>query len=347
MFRLSGIFIGFFLLMVLPATLLAGPGKQVRDWHVWCDDVLKCTMQTGNDNEVWGFGFIREPAANSEAELFLSTSLKPKRGSVIDIIMDGDEVNRFSLKTDKGAFEEGTWKFSGVNVENRIMNAMMTGNKLLLKIESSDGPRDVRLSLSGVTGSALFMDEVQDRIGNRDALQATGDGEPKDAVTRVMVLKSASDLPAEVLSFWKNDTDWCGEGSNDEDDLIADFGGIVITVEKGSQLFVLPCGLPGAYNLVQTVLAFSEESKRVRTVTFPIMGQKGPTITEHAFNTSWDDRKSTLSAFYKGRGLGDCGRRTVWHWEGGYYSNFELLEEYSKGECDGVYDDWPKLWPQK
>jgi len=119
----------------------------------------------------------------------------------------------------------------------------------------------------------------------------------------------------------------------------------MVAVEDDTQLFVVPCGLPGAYNFLHTVLLFDTGTKQVRTASLPIMGQRGPTLMDFAYNTDWDDKKSTLSAFFKGRGLGDCGSRSVWYWEGGYYSNFELVEEYVKGNCDGKYDDWPQIWP--
>ncbi len=303
-------------------------------------------MQTGDDKEVYGFGFLRSPKGNSEAELFLSTSLQPAPGSRVEAIFDGASGNRYTLDLARAENRQGVWYFPGQNPENALLNAMMAGNTMVLKLEVEDGNRKlVHISLSGVTGSALFMDEAQGRLGNRDALQAKGDGEPQDAKTRAAVLNSSGDLPAEVLRFWREASGNCAEGSDENQDLIADFGGLSISVEYGARLYVLPCGLPGAYNLPQTVLAFDGETKEVRTVSLPIMGQRGPTLVDYAYNTNWDDRKSTLTAFYKGRGLGDCGSRSVWYWEGGYYSNFELVEEYIKDNCDGIYDDWPQIWP--
>ena len=323
----------------------AGANKEVRDWYVWCDDVLNCTMQTGDGNEVYGFGFTRSPKANSEVSLFLSTALKPKRGSRIVAIFEGDESREFVLEMSQAKFEEGVWKFPGQNPDNRLLNAMMAGKSMTLVIVTEDGDKRVPVSLSGVTGSALFMDEAQERVGNRDALQAKGDGDPKDVVTRVTLLNSTRELPSGVVNFWKQNTDYCAETLEPEQDLIEDFGGSRIGVDDGAEMYILPCGSPGAYNLPQVLLIQDVNSKQVRRLYLPVMGQKGPTLMDSPYNLNWDDRRSLLSSFFKGRGLGDCGVRSVWSWQGGYNSNFELLEEYVKENCDGKYDDWPQIWP--
>lgn len=332
-------------LPLLTPPAMAGPNKEIRDWYVSCDNVLECTMQTYNNGRIYGFGFVRSPKANSEAVLFLSTSFKLREKGRMVAIFDGDESNRILIETDLGTFKEGTWTFPGQNRENEILDALKSGRSMVLELDTAEGLIPVPISLSGVTGSALFMDEAQERVGRKDALHAKGDGEPRDFKSRVTELRSSDDLPKPVFDYWKNSTDGCGDGFEPDDDLIASFGGISVALENDDKLFVLPCGSPGAYNLPQTVLAFDGERKQVRIAPLPVMGTRGPTVIDYAYNTDWDDRKSTLTAYYKGRGLGDCGVRTVWHWEGGFYSNFQLLEEYSKENCDGKYDDWPQVWP--
>ena len=339
------IFMGICVLFVAMTSAHAGPSKEFRDWYVWCDDVFKCAMQTSNDDELYAFGFERGPKANSEAVLFLSMGHKPKEGSKLIAILDGNQAEPFTFHFDKGVNTDGSWQFPGQNLQNFLLNGMMAGNTLELIVDTDEGGKSFNVSLSGVSASALFMDEAQERIGNRDALKAKGEGAPKDMVTQVTILKSSSDLPPEVLDFWKNNTDYCGEGRDDEDDLIKSFGGISVLREKTSRMFLIPCGLPGAYNLVQIVLFYEEKEKRVRIAPLPTMGHVGPSILDNVINGSWDDRKSELSAFYKGRGLGDCGLRTVWKWEGGYYINLELTELYQKDDCDGKYDDWLQIWP--
>lgn len=342
----AGIISVFALCMWAVSSAFAGPSTTVRDWNVWCDAELSCTLHTYK-TELYGFGFQRSPKAGSEPVLYFSMQWKPKHGSEIIAVFDGDEARAISIPVGAGKLEEGTWHFPGQNKDYRLIDAMMAGNTMVLRIETNEGPKQLKVSLSGITAAALFADEAQQRLGNQDALKDKGDGEPKDVETRVTKLGSRADLPPEVLDFWNNKTNDCGLGYGENDDLISSFGGLSVDVADDAQLFLLPCGPPGAYNLSQVVLIYNLEGKEVKAAPFPIMGNKGPSVIDYAINADWDDATSTLSAFYKGRGLGDCGIRTVWHWEGGYYSNFELLEEFRKDDCDGEYEDWPQVWPVK
>ena len=59
-------------------------------------------------------------------------------------------------------------------------------------------------------------------------------------------------------------------------------------------------------------------------------------------NGQYDPKTRTLSAFAKGRGIGDCGTLQTWAWTG---DRFALTEERSMGECAGVPSDmWPVAW---
>ena len=65
------------------------------------------------------------------------------------------------------------------------------------------------------------------------------------------------------------------------------------------------------------------------------------------FGTQWDVRRRTLSAYYKGRGLGDCG--TFERWRVNEAGEFVLVEYRAKTECDGKGngpDSFPKLYPR-
>ncbi|MEM7069856.1 MAG: DUF1176 domain-containing protein [Pseudomonadota bacterium] len=346
MFRFGRVFLVLATVLAWSGAASAGPRKEVRDWYVWCDDELNCQMHTSNsENDIWSFGFERSRYANSEAILFLSSGLELLRGSSVIAVIDGDEKAGISLPLDGADFKEGVWRFPRQNANGQVLDAMMAGNKLQLVLQTDKGEKRVDVSLSGVTGGALFIDEAQDRLSRADALKAKGDGAPRDAVSRVTMLKTSTDLPKIVFDYWLNNTDFCADGGEEARDLIKEYGGISIAVEEGSKMFVIPCGLPGAYNFLHTVLILDEKENKVRTLPLPTMGQRGPSVTETAYNTNWDDRKSTLTSFYKGRGLGDCGASNVWYWEGGYYSNFEMIEAYVKWECDGKHDDWPKVWP--
>lgn len=59
-------------------------------------------------------------------------------------------------------------------------------------------------------------------------------------------------------------------------------------------------------------------------------------------NGAYDPKTRTLSAFAKGRGIGDCGSAQTWAWTG---DRFVLTEESTMGQCAGVRSDlWPVAW---
>ncbi|MEL7430672.1 MAG: DUF1176 domain-containing protein [Pseudomonadota bacterium] len=336
----------FVALLAFTGSVAAATNKEVRDWYVWCDVVFKCEMQTGSGDEVYSIGFERSPQPGSEAVFFMATALKPAAGSMLVAVFD-EGAQRIAIATDEAEVDGSTFRFPGQNRDNALMDAMMAGKSMVLEIATDEGVKQVPVSLSGVTGSALFMDEAQERIGDRDALQARGDGEPSGIKTRVTQLNSTDDLPVPIARLWRLSENGCSEGRDEEEDLVRELGGIRVDMDNETELFLLPCGLPGAYNYPQVVLLHDTLEGRARMATLPVIGQKGPTVMDTLYNPSWDDRLSQLSAFFKGRGLGDCGSRQVWEWPqgGDYYSNFELVEEYVKGECDGKYEDWPQIWP--
>lgn len=333
-------------LLVLAVAGHAGPYKSVRDWGVYCSNALSCTVQTSNDDQkIYAFGFERGPAASAPVVLFLSSGLTINEES--DLVIRIDDQPELYLEIPKAEFKEGVWRFAGQDDDLKILKAMRHGKKMTLQLEAAEGDLEIPVSLLGVTGSLLYLDEVQDRVGNQDALEAKGEGEPKAAATRVRDLASVEELPVEVKRRWAATPDDCSE-SYDDSDLIKSFGGFEVSLKDNAALYVLPCGSPGAYNLPQVVLVHDVDTKSVKTLSLPVMGKRGPTVMDIPYNTSWDDKASTLTAFFKGRGLGDCGSQQIWALnESGYYSNFELIEERIKGECDGKYDDWPVIWPVK
>jgi hypothetical protein len=59
-------------------------------------------------------------------------------------------------------------------------------------------------------------------------------------------------------------------------------------------------------------------------------------------NGQYDPGSRTLSAFAKGRGIGDCGVSQTWVWTG---DRFTLGGESVMGDCAGVPSDyWPMTW---
>lgn len=324
--------------------------KDIRDWFVWCDEVLECSMQTNNSEDgIYAFGFQRGPKANAEPILFASLKDDLSSDSSISLVIDGGAGGVFQLLARDGVETEGVWRFPGQNENHQILRAMMSGKAMDLSIRTNtqsggETIRKVPISLSGVTGSALHIDDKQGRLGRQDAIQAVGDKEPADAFTRATRLASSADLPDAVMTVWQSNGGECSE-DYDGGDLVSRFGGFQIAGEPENFLYLLPCGSPGAYNLPHTIIAYHAADKEARRLHFPTLSAEGPTIMDTAINLSYDPADNTLIGYYKGRGIGDCGISSTWKWDGYLFAQLILVREARKDDCDGDFTDWPQVWP--
>jgi hypothetical protein len=52
-------------------------------------------------------------------------------------------------------------------------------------------------------------------------------------------------------------------------------------------------------------------------------------------NAVWDGDRRLLTEFYRGRGLGDCGVRAAYGWDG---RRFRLVQQENMEECRGAVD---------
>ncbi len=321
----------------------AGYVKEVRDWFTYCSDSLVCTFETSlKGGAIFRFGFSRGSTANAPVDVFVVGA--GTDGSNLRLTIDGEAENSFEFSAGKKDDNEA-WRFELGAKQFDVLNAMMAGSSVAITVDDGAKRVTANASLSGFTGSALFVDDVQQNVGSRDALKAKGEAVAADATITAFELNASSELPVKVAEFWREHTDQCAEGYEGREDLIKELGGLRIEMEEGAMLYLLPCGLPGAYNYPKTALIHDVRTGMVRQLAFPIMSALGPTMDLTPFNINWDGRDRSLSSFYKGRGLGDCGTRAIWKIEGGFYANFVLVRQEQKDECDGNYQDWPVVWP--
>lgn len=171
----------------------------------------------------------------------------------------------------------------------------------------------------------------------------------KDNMIIAEELLSESELPRAVKKAWSGTIDMCTEFDGD---LIKSFGGTEIAIgqldeyRKTVRFYLLPCGSPAAYNTSQIGIFYHPEEKIAQVASYPQISEKGPTTVDVILNASWEAESGQLTALYKGRGLGDCGTSLIWEWnKTSFESAFVLVEQRSKDNCDGVYDEWPKVWP--
>ena len=123
--------------------------------------------------------------------------------------------------------------------------------------------------------------------------------------------------------------------------------GMIARWELGGGLAacVLPC-TPGPYNVGLVAWLMDGRTGRVlRPLRFPVLGRDGRLEqADEIVSASFDPGSGTASAFNRGRGLGDCGERYRWRWNG---KAFELTEQRLKDTCDGKFKTgWRKVWPR-
>lgn len=113
---------------------------------------------------------------------------------------------------------------------------------------------------------------------------------------------------------------------------------------KGKMLYLLPC-FTGAYNVVYSVYVFDKRypDELKRSVFAGYSDAAGWYGTDSLINARFDPRTKTLSAFEKGRGLGDCGSIPKFQWSD---YGWRMIEYRYWGKCDGTHmpEDWPVIY---
>lgn len=109
-------------------------------------------------------------------------------------------------------------------------------------------------------------------------------------------------------------------------------------------LYMVPCAA-GAYNFSYSFyVGTAGQESYARLLFVNYYGPYGWTGVDQLFNPFFDETTLTLTSFYKGRGLADCGTSGVWRWD--QYA-FALEAFYAQDECDGTIEpgDFPQVWP--
>ena len=124
-------------------------------------------------------------------------------------------------------------------------------------------------------------------------------------------------------------------------ELMRSFEPIVAQLSATAILYAIPC-TAGAYNIAYRLYVREiGEIGGVETLYFATwLGEYGWSGTDIVFNINAEG--PALTAFYKGRGLGDCGTEGRWVWRD--YA-FQLLRYAAQDTCAGVTsENWPVIY---
>jgi hypothetical protein len=318
--------------------------KEVRDWTVECSNGLTCNMSFSDwaAKGVQYVGFQRkgEPNAPVELRLRMAPDFSPDVDPAItfQFRVDGKELLTLAAK-DLTPGEHGETSFHADQARVlALMEAMEAGKTAEVTVSGKAGSEMLAIKLNGVKAAMLYIDEVQGRVDRIDALEAKGDKQPTEFAVAKDIL-TLEDMPEIVR---KDFTDSGGACSDLEPETVRQFEGFNVTVGE-IELLGVPCATGGAYNQPYALYVVNEAVERI---SFPSMQNGRPTTMSTAMNVDFDPVAKTMTSFFRGRGIGDCGQFFKWLINDSTNS-LELLEMRSKGECDEGGNDptqFPLVW---
>lgn len=311
----------------------AGQGA-FKDWIVGCDNLRSCTALGLTKEDDGNTAFIkvtRDGAADAEA--------------VAEVVVGSDEATTTLFFTIDGERTKLSASHDEYYARAKLTAEMLAkiANAKELRVATMVGGGNrvndpIDISPDGAAAALRFMDAEQKRDGGVTALVAKGD-KPASAVpavppapeVAVQAITQLDPLPAMPKGLEPAD-EFCAEGEM----------GYIAYKLSATQLLWGSCVSAGAYNFTY-VFAIVEGAK-VTPFSFAIPGAT-PEEMDGSLTNPWLGDGGTLSAFGKGRGIGDCGDSSEWGWDG---ATFQPLSYSALYECRGISSfDWPILYTAK
>jgi hypothetical protein len=325
-------------------TAQAWVSKQVGDWNAECSNGLTCKMGFWDLNAkgLQYVSFQRKGAPNAPVDLRLSTApdFSPDADPTVTyrFTVDGRELLRIAAKDLTQEEHSDVYFYSNQAKVLALLDAMENGKTADVTVTGKAGSQMLPVKLGGVKGAMLYLDEAQGRLDRVDALEAKGDKKvPRDGTAKDIL--TLEDMPEIVR---KDFTDSGGACSDLPPERIKQFEGFDVAI--GSiRLIGVPCATGGAYNQPYALYVMNEVVERI---SFPYMDEGKPTAMTVAMNIDFDPVTKTLTSFFRGRGIGDCGEYMKWQFdERG--DRLSLLEMRNKPDCDEGDNDptkFPLVW---
>ncbi len=330
-----------FLVVILPWQTAAAQEtrRYFQDWLAACRTDGYCSaLAYDNTDSTAGVDAdyifrVGRPAESPYWELsFTAVAAMPGLNERFDVTVDNTPFS-FSPPYEAGAFGSINEFYFMNDPAQSLFDAMGPGDSLRVMFADEAGEsRTATFSLRGLTAALLWIDEQQRRVG---AERVTG---PAPAGLTPVSASHPASIPAELLRRHLS-------GGECEPFEVLPHADEVIEAEiESGRIWFLPCSA-GAYNFIYTVWTQQEDwlSQRFFAEYTDTLGWSG---TAFLVNPDYDPQTGVLTAFYKGRGIGDCGSFGRWQWTG--YS-FKMLEYAYKGECDaaGGIETFPIVFSAK
>lgn len=335
------------------ATQTAGTLKIFTDWAVGCDNEKACQangmMQVDQDPTIWVAPSVtRAGGADAGAVLRLVMTdgwpdTFPPRGAVRFMTDDGTPLAIRPMEAGAEGNQQGWTVALDAGLAAQLRNAKE------IWLQGDDGRTHAKASLAGLNAALVYMDDEQGRADGVTALVATG---PKPASTvpaprpaprykRAAASSAAAYQPSEAE--WDALAARAGCEKPDTSAGPDHYERNSYRLDAKTSLLAIGCGA-GAYNVADAYYLARGKAGAMRFIPAPFdqglgelkAGGDAPVLV----NSGYDAATGLITHDNKGRGMGDCGTKASWLWDG---TRFRLTRLAKMDECRGVRD-WPSLW---
>lgn len=320
--------------------------RQVRDYYVVCSNGLTCELAIHDfDTPLTGLAVERKGGPASPVVVRFDFAMPLAEGSDIKVAVDDGAPVTFAVSAMTAEDERSTYRLSAAEHVDALVEALKEGTTARISYVTDEGEKTSPYSLAGLKAGMLFMDEVQGRLNATDALVSVGDRAP-DA-PQVRDINTFEELPDAIRGQFTEEKGSCHFFDPKRFNRV---GGFEAQIDEDRYLIGAPCSEGGAYN--QPYVFYVRSGEQVSPLHVPVMTQYGPSTESYAWNVSWKHRERIMEAFFKGRGIGDCGVFNRWVLNGETPEPaFILRETRVKEDCDGDnmggVEFWPLVWPQR
>ncbi len=329
--------------------------RQFKDWRASCDDNGNCKgvvvdTRRNNTTATYRLEIARKREPNSFWTLsFVITGDEARTFEPLHVSVDFEPPLQLEPDQDyQPGKQANTYDIIGVAQGNILMRLFARGNDAFFNFLNSRGQETAaRFSLRGLSATLLWIDDQQKRLKSprtigevKAASTETRPAVPNAYTSGNTTVLAPDKLPPAIAKLHFVD----GECDVMERPPLSDFGFETARLDKDTKLFLIPCRA-AAYNIVYRIYLKASNADRPRQLLFADYSNSlGWTGTQDLMNVSYDAKTKSLSAFYKGRGLGDCGSTSIYRWQ--QYA-FKLLEYRNWQKCDGTRQaqDWPVIYP--
>ncbi|MBO9501032.1 DUF1176 domain-containing protein [Brevundimonas sp. A19_0] len=319
-----------------PAAATARPETRAfRDWSVVCGNDGTCTAFGGMES---GTGWLR-----------IVMPAGPEAVPVVEMGMGMNaEILQRTLTLDGRAY--------GLDVRDNVARVAAERARALIAALAGartaaigTGEDTLEFSVSGVSAALLWIDERQGRLDTVTALIRKGDA-PAARVPAAPALPIVTPAPAVAQTGMKEGTALPDaveamarvRECRGDTDFSPDFQSSTqqYRLDADTVLWGVPCFM-GTYNTGYLYALTDSAGASPRIVSLPTTGE----AMETPINPDYDPATRRLSAFGKGRGIGDCGTVHEWVWTA---RGFVLARESEMERCFGVTPDlWPLTWDSR